>query len=155
NSIELLRSNIRDVAVTTDVMVGFPGETDDEFESTYRFIDKLSFSGVHVFKYSPRKGTPAADFLDQASSEKKEERSNRLLELGSVKTLEFNRKYIGRSLPVLFEQPFKAKEGFVEGLTPNYIRVACRGGVEFEGQEIKVLIKEAVDDYTIGTIEAR
>lgn len=155
NSIELLRSNIRDVAVTTDVMVGFPGETDDEFESTYRFIDKLSFSGVHVFKYSPRKGTPAADFLDQVSSEKKEERSNRLLELGSVKTLEFNRKYIGRSLPVLFEQPFKAKEGFVEGLTPNYIRVACRGGVEFEGQEIKVLIKEAVDDYTIGTIEAR
>jgi threonylcarbamoyladenosine tRNA methylthiotransferase MtaB len=151
-SIELLRENIVDVAVTTDVMVGFPGETDEDFEQTYAFLEEISFSSMHVFKYSARKGTPAALFPEQVSPQKKEERSNRLIALAQKNMLEFNKKHIGRSLPVLFEQVVKNKEGYMEGLTPNYIRVICNGNKELEGKDVNVLVKQAVDDYMIGEL---
>jgi threonylcarbamoyladenosine tRNA methylthiotransferase MtaB len=80
-AVDLLREYEKDVAVTTDVMVGFPGESDEEFETTYKFLNDILFSKMHVFKYSPRKGTPAASFKDQVPPEVKDERSRRLIEL--------------------------------------------------------------------------
>jgi len=148
----LLRSSIGDVALTTDIMVGFPGETDEEFEQTYRFADKVSFARIHVFKYSARKGTPAAEFENQVSPEVKEERSARLLGLSRQKTLEFNKKHTGRIVPVLFEQESKSMNGFIEGLTSNYISVVCRGDNKLKGQILNVMLKEAADDYILGEI---
>ncbi|HOM01617.1 MAG TPA: tRNA (N(6)-L-threonylcarbamoyladenosine(37)-C(2))-methylthiotransferase MtaB [Acetivibrio sp.] len=151
-SVKLLRDNLKDVAVTTDVMVGFPGETDEEFNETYKFLEEVFFARMHIFKYSRRKGTPAASYPDQVSPQKKEERSRRLIELSSRMTLQYNKSFTGRILPVLFEQEVKEKEGFMEGLTPNYIRVECRGNRDLEGKIFNVLLKDTKDDYIIGEI---
>lgn len=151
-SVALLRGNIRDVAVTTDIMVGFPGETDEEFDETYRFLQEISFAGMHVFKYSPRKGTPAASYPNQILPEKKEERSNMLINLASSMKLKYNKGYIGKVMSVLFEQEVKGMKGYIEGLTTNYIKVVCEGNEEFDGKIIKVLLKEAVLDYMTGEI---
>jgi len=150
--VERLRENIDDVAITTDVMVGFPGETDEEFEQTYRFAEEISFARMHVFKYSPRKGTPAARFKDQVDPKVKEERSDRMIELSRKSTLKFNRSYIGRTMPVLFEQEIKSKEGFIEGLTANYIRVLSKGDNKLYGEILDVKLEEASEDYIIGEI---
>jgi threonylcarbamoyladenosine tRNA methylthiotransferase MtaB len=149
-SVALLRENIRDVAITTDIIVGFPGETDDEFDETYRFLQEISFAGMHVFKYSPRKGTPAASYPNQVSPGEKEERSNMLINLASSMKYSFNKGYLGKVMPVLFEQEVKGMDGFVEGLTPNYIRVVCEGNTGFEGKIMDVFLKEVVSDYMTG-----
>ncbi len=153
SSIELIRANIKDVSVTTDVMVGFPGETDEEFGETVKFLNEISFAAMHVFKYSQRKGTPAAGFGNQISPEKKEERSNILIELSSRKNREFNKSFEGRIMEVLVEQEVKGENGLVEGLTPNYIRVLSKGKSDLCGKILKVKLDEAVEDYMIGQIE--
>ena len=152
-SVELLRRNIKDVSITTDVMVGFPGETDSEFNETVKFLDEISFSAMHVFKYSQRKGTPAAEFSGQVSPGKKDERSNILIELSSKKTKEFNKRFIGRIMKVLFEQDVKSEDGTIEGLTPNYIRVLGRGESNLNGQILEGKLNEAVEDYFKGQIQ--
>jgi len=153
-AIQLLRDNIADVSVTTDVMVGFPGETDEEFEKTYRFLEKISFSKMHVFKYSPRKGTPAYSFKDQVPAQKKEERSDRLIKLSDENTLAFNRKFIGRVMPVLFEQQVSFRgEDYIEGHTTNYIRVLCKGDNNLKGKIINVRLEETVEDCVLGKVE--
>jgi threonylcarbamoyladenosine tRNA methylthiotransferase MtaB len=151
--VELLRENIRDVALTTDVMVGFPGETDQEFEQTYKFLEDISFAKMHIFKYSPRKGTPAATFEGQVSPEIKDKRSEKLIALSDFKAMEFNKKFVGRVLDVLFEQEVKDKEGCIEGLTSNYIRVLSRGGMELKGEIKAVKLIDVVDDYISGEID--
>ncbi|MCL2354721.1 MAG: MiaB/RimO family radical SAM methylthiotransferase [Oscillospiraceae bacterium] len=77
---KLLRDNLTDVVLTTDIIVGFPGETDEDFEETYMFLKKINFNDMHVFKFSPRKGTPAAKMQEQVDERIKEERSKRLIE---------------------------------------------------------------------------
>ena len=114
--VNLLRNNIPDVALTTDVIVGFPGETDEEFELTKKFLEKIKFSKMHVFKYSKRKGTPAEKMPNQVSEAVKEERSNVLINMSEKFEKEFAEKYIGKEVSVLFENSF-------EGHTPNYIKV--------------------------------
>lgn len=148
--IRLLRESINDVSITTDIMVGFPGETEEEFEKSYRFAKEISFSKIHVFKYSPRKGTPAAGFSGQVEPLVKEERSNRLIALSNAGTLEFNSKFVGRTLPVLVEREVRTMEGFMEGLTPNYIRVVFRGNNKMEGKIVNVRMDKAEDDYMTG-----
>jgi len=152
-AVELLRRHIPDVALTTDIMVGFPGETDEEFEQTYRFVKEISFMKTHVFKYSPRKSTPAASMPDQVDGIVKEERSRRLLELSHEKNLEFNRKFIGRTLPVLFEQESNLVKGFMEGLTPNYIKVLCKGDTTLEGNIVPVKLKDTEGEAVIGDMQ--
>ncbi len=151
--VDTLRANIPDVAITTDVMVGFPGETDEDFEETYKFVDEISFAHMHVFKYSPRKGTPAAGYSDQVPPEKKEERSNRLIELSKRKTEEFNGRFIGRTMKVLMEKETDNQEGMLEGLTPNYIRVLCKGENSLKGRIVDVRLVENKVDHVIGLTE--
>ena len=114
--VKLLRDNIPEVALTTDVIVGFPGETDEEFEQTYKFLEEIKFSKMHVFKYSKRKGTPAATMENQVPEEIKDERSKKLIEMSNKNEKEFADQYIGKEIEVLFEN---SKEGH----TTNYIKV--------------------------------
>lgn len=152
-AVKLLRDSIEDVSITTDVMVGFPGETEEEFLSTVNFLKEINFAAMHVFKYSQRKGTPAADFKEQVSPQKKDERSNVLIELSSKMTEEFNKRFEGRVVDVLFEQDVKGKNGLIEGLTSNYIKVLCEGQSDLFGQIKKVKLLKAEEDYVLGQIE--
>lgn len=118
--IELIRKNYPDVSLTTDVIVGFPGETEEEFEKTYEFLQKVGFYKMHVFPYSSRKGTKAAQMPNQISGDIKEKRSKRLIELSNKNGEEQNRAYIGKELEVLFEE---RDEKYIKGHTTNYIMV--------------------------------
>lgn len=123
--VERARAAIPDLALSTDVIVGFPGETEAEFESSYQFVRAMDFMKVHVFRYSPRPGTAAARMPDQVSAEAKRERSARMLALSDEGGRRFRQRFIGRVLPVLWEQIAGATErGFQNvGLTDNYLRV--------------------------------
>jgi threonylcarbamoyladenosine tRNA methylthiotransferase MtaB len=114
--VDMLRYNIEGVALTTDVIVGFPGETEEEFIKTYEFLKEINFSKMHIFKYSPRKGTPAATYENQINGAIKEKRSQILIELSDKFEKEFAEKYIENPVEVLFENPR-------EGYTSNYIMV--------------------------------
>jgi len=154
NAVNILRSYIPDVLVTTDVMVGFPGETDEEFEKTYEFIKDIKFYKMHVFKFSPRKGTPAATFEGQVDSSVKDARSERLIKLSEDCMLSYHKEFVGRELPVLFEQEVKGMEGYYEGLAPNYIRVVAKGNNSLAGDIKTVRLTEAESDRMIGEIGA-
>jgi threonylcarbamoyladenosine tRNA methylthiotransferase MtaB len=147
-----LVENIPGVAITTDVMVGFPGETDREFEQSISFIKKLPLAGIHVFKYSIREGTPAALFEGQVPPEIKDERSKRLIALAHRKQLEFYKKFIGRTMEVLFEGPASDCPGFLEGRTPNYIRVLAEGNNDIIGEIRDVILEKAEKNRMFGNI---
>lgn len=154
NAVELLRENIPDVAITTDIMVGFPGETEEEFEKSYEFAKSIGFASMHVFKYSPRKGTPAANFPNQTDPVVKEERSKKMIELSSKMAFSFNARFAGRKMDVLFEQECETNKEMMEGLTANYIRVLCRKipAEQFEGNIKRVRITKAYEEYVTGDI---
>ena len=146
---ELLRKNYPDCALTTDIIVGFPGETEEEFKQTYKFLSKIKFYQMHVFKYSPREGTKAAVMPNQISPEKKEERSRMLIELSHKNETEYKQKFINKTVEILFEQP----EGdYIIGHTPNYLKVAVKGNMDLENQIKKVQILEDGEEFLIGTI---
>ena len=114
--VRLLRNAYKDVNLTTDIIVGFPGETDEEFNKTYQFLKEIKFYKMHVFKYSPRKGTKAAVMPNQISGDIKEKRSRELLELSNENELEYNQKYTGNEVEVLFEEE---KEKIYFSILPN------------------------------------
>lgn len=147
-----LTGTIPDVAVTTDVMVGFPGETDREFEQSRKFIERLPFAGIHVFKYSKRKGTPAASFEGQVAPEVKDERSGQLIALAHEKQLEFYKRFVGRTMGVLFEGPASDTPGFLEGMTSNYLRVVAGGDNDIIGEIRDVMLVKAEIDRIFGNI---
>ncbi len=149
-AVSLLRKQLPDVSVTTDIMVGFPGETESEFESTFKFLSDIKFARMHVFKFSPRKGTPAASFGDQVDGAVKENRSARVMELSEKCALEFNRRFEDRTMPVLFEQELKEEKGFIEGFTPNYIRVVSKGDNKLTGNITMTNLVKAQSDHMTG-----
>lgn len=115
-----LRNTYPDVNLTTDIIVGFPGETEDEFEKTYKFLKEIKFYKMHIFKYSPRKGTKAAEMKEQVPPEIKEERSKKLIELSDKNEKEYNQEYVGKEVEVLWEEE---KNGIYKGHTKNYVQV--------------------------------
>jgi len=124
-SVELLRSVYEHPAITTDVIVGFPGETEEEFATTKRFLEQVCFYEMHIFKYSKRKGTRAAVMPDQVPDQIKTVRSNELLELERKQSVDFRREYLQKTVEVLFEEPKEiAGKAYYLGHTANYIRVA-------------------------------
>ena len=147
-----LKNQIKDIAITTDIMVGFPGETDEEFKKTYDFLEEIEFSDMHIFKYSRRKGTPAATYPNQVLPEVKEKRSKILNELNNRAKIAFNKKYEGEILPVLLEQEVKNKKGYIEGMTPNHIKVMCKGNIDLKGKIQKVNVLNSDVDYCYGII---
>ena len=121
--VNIIRRNIPDVILTTDIIVGFPGETEVEFAKTYEFLRKIKFYKMHVFKFSPRKGSKAADMSGQIDAGVKEERSKKLIELSNKNEQEILKTYIGKNLEVLFEQNN-------QGHTKNYLLVKVKDEVE-------------------------
>lgn len=125
--VQAARQHIPDVSITTDVIVGFPGETDDEFEVSAAFVEQMEFSGLHVFRYSRRSGTPAARMRGQVSETVKKTRATRLLALSERMETNFAQRFVGTTLDVLWENIWGAtQDGYVNvGYTDNYIRVHC------------------------------
>ncbi|MEG3069099.1 MAG: tRNA (N(6)-L-threonylcarbamoyladenosine(37)-C(2))-methylthiotransferase MtaB [Syntrophaceticus schinkii] len=141
---------IPDLAVTTDVMVGFPGETDRHFENTYDFIASLPFRDLHVFKYSPRPGTPAAEMSGQVKPRNKDERSRRLRELADTKARAFAEGALGETLDVLVERSYKKRPGYWQGITDNYLRVIFPSQEkELRGELLPVRMIRLAEEYLI------
>ena len=137
--VERLRKAFPNVALTTDIIVGFPGETEEEFETTYNYLKKINFYKMHIFKYSIRKGTRAETMDNQVDGRIKEERSNILIELSNKNEKEFLRRYVGKTVEVLFEQE---EGGYIKGHTSNYMVVKVKG----KRLENKILKVDVSDD---------
>ncbi len=121
--VELIRDIVPEVAVTTDVIVGFPGETSTEFQETLDFCRQMRFARIHVFPYSPRPGTAAATMPQQVSEKTKKQRSQQMLALAEENANKFQQGFLGKTLEVLWE---KKAGGVWSGLTGNYIRIYAR-----------------------------
>lgn len=145
--VNCLRKAYPEVVLTTDIIVGFPGETDEEFEKTYKFLEKIEFYKMHVFQYSPRKGTKAAVMKQQVDSKVKEERSRKLIELSSKNEIKRLEKEVGSMKEVLFEQ----REGeFEKGHTENYLEVAVKTNKNYENKLCKLKIIKQEEMKLIG-----
>ncbi len=132
-----LRSYYDDVILTTDIIVGFPGETDEEFNDTYEYLKRINFYKMHVFKYSPRKGTKAAEMKNQISGDIKEVRSKALLNLSDENEIRYLDSYIGKEVNVLFEE-FDGE--YYKGHTENYIMVKAKSENDLSNKIINVKI---------------
>jgi threonylcarbamoyladenosine tRNA methylthiotransferase MtaB len=145
-----LKEALPGLAVTSDVIVGFPGETEEEFMETYHFIKDHKFSELHVFPYSKRTGTPAARMDDQVDEEVKNERVHRLISLSDQLAKEYASQFEGEVLEVIPEERSKNGEGMYEGYTDNYLKVIFKGTEEMIGQIVKVKITKAGYPYNEG-----
>ncbi|MBI4304518.1 MAG: tRNA (N(6)-L-threonylcarbamoyladenosine(37)-C(2))-methylthiotransferase MtaB [Chloroflexi bacterium] len=123
-ALSLIRNRVPDTAITTDIIVGFPGETDAEFEESYETCRKSEFARIHVFTYSPRQGTAAARMPQQVPDNIKRQRSQRMLALAAESAERFRQRFVGKLLPVLWEQ--QNSDGLWAGFTDNYIKVETR-----------------------------
>ncbi len=128
---DLLRAAFPDLSLTTDIIVGFPGETEEEFSETLAFAEKIGFSKINVFPFSPRRGTAAWDMPGQVNPALKKERCHRLLALSARMEEEFCRRYVGKTLPVLFEQ---GKNGVYTGSAANGLSVAVKSNICLTGK---------------------
>jgi threonylcarbamoyladenosine tRNA methylthiotransferase MtaB len=165
NLIAKLRQKGKEIAFTTDVMVGFPGETEEHFQNTVKLIKEVGFSGLHVFKYSPRKGTPAANFSDQIDPEAKERRSQFLIGLATKLQEKYCSSFINEVRKVLVEKIWQPEKGkiaanqeilteqvFWEGLTDNYIRVIFAAEGQFAKELIPVRLLDCQEGYMTGKL---
>lgn len=135
---QIIRKHMPYAGLTTDIIVGFPTETDEDFNDSLDLVEKVKFSKIHVFKYSKRKGTPAASMKNQVDGNIKIERSEKLLETNDRLMEEFIEKNKNRSLKVLFEE---RKGDYYEGYTTNYIRCKLKTQEELKNKIINVKIK--------------
>ena len=153
--LEQIRKKVPGIAVTTDVIVGFPGETEADFDVTCNFVKQCGFAKMHIFPYSKRKGTPAAARQDQIPENVKKQRAEKLAEIDRGMQQAHFAQNVGTNHAVLVEQPViteKKANGFVEGLTENYIRVELPGSAEICGKVVEIKITEALIDKCRGII---
>ncbi|GIN60408.1 threonylcarbamoyladenosine tRNA methylthiotransferase MtaB [Robertmurraya siralis] len=150
--LERLKEVLPGLAVTSDVIVGFPGETEEEFMETYNFIKKHQFSELHVFPYSKRTGTPAARMEDQVDEDVKNERVHRLIALSDQLAKEYASQFENEVLEVIPEEKFKddPKGEMYEGYTDNYLKVVFKGTEDMIGKIVKVKIEKAGYPYNEG-----
>lgn len=138
NAIDLIRKFFPDAGITTDIIVGFPGETEEEFNQSLDFAQKIGFSHIHVFPYSIREGTKAALMDGQLDKGVKDERVKRMSMVGAETKKNFYNMAIGKTYPVLFER--EAFEGIYEGYTPNYINIRIKSDTDISHKIIDVTI---------------
>lgn len=143
--LDRLREVLPDLAITSDVIVGFPGETEDEFMETYNFIAKHQFAELHIFPYSKRTGTPAARMEDQIDEEIKNERVHRLLTLNDQLAKEYASRFEDQVLEVIPEEVVQEGKdtGLLTGYTANYMKVVFEGSEDMIGKLVKVKIEKA------------
>ncbi|UCZ54490.1 tRNA (N(6)-L-threonylcarbamoyladenosine(37)-C(2))-methylthiotransferase MtaB [Bacillus shivajii] len=148
-----LKKALPGLAITSDVIVGFPGETDEEFQETFDFIRKVHFSELHVFPYSKRTGTPASRMEDQVDDEVKNERVHRLIELSNQLAKEYASKFEGEVIEVIPEEKDKEdpESGYYVGYTDNYLKVKVPVDESMVGEIVKVKIEQAGYPYNIGS----
>jgi len=125
-TVNLIKEMLPGVAITTDIMVGFPGESDEEFEQSYSFCQQAGFANMHVFPFSPRPETAASRMPEQIKDKVKQERNQRMLELSRSCRHSFCEQFLGQTMPVLWEKETSPGSGIYSGLTSNYIRVFTR-----------------------------
>lgn len=148
--VDLIRKFYPDAGITTDIIVGFPGETDDEFQETLNLVEKVKFSRVHIFKYSKRKGTPAAKMKAQIHGDIKNRRSKVLFDLTDKLKDDFESSFIGRDLPVLFEK----KNGLKNlGHSTNYMEILIESPDDFSNRIVGVEILDYIDGQIIGKVK--
>ncbi len=150
--IERLHYRVPGIGIGTDVMVGFPGETEDRWRSTYGFVEGLSVTYLHVFNYSRRPGTAAADMPGQVDPETRRARSCEMRSLGAGKALEFRRRNLGRVMSVLVESTRDKETGMLKGLTGNYIRVLLEGGDSLMNRYVSARLERLQDGLVIGSL---
>lgn len=147
-AVERIRAAWPMAAFTTDVIVGFPGETEEEFEQTLRFCQSVGFARLHVFPFSPRETTPAAQMPDQIAESVKADRVRRLIALGDGLAADYRRGFLGKTVPVLVEEP--DHDGGMAGYTPEYIHVRVPGGKS--GSIVSVRLTALTEEGMTGEI---
>ena len=145
--VENIREFFPEGSITTDIIVGFPGETEEDFEESCRFIEEIGFAKVHIFPYSRRSGTVAAGLSSQLTTAIKNERAKKMADISKLSEKKFIKSQHNKIKPVLFETP---EEDFAVGYTENYIRVKVKTYCKNIGNIKNVLITECFDDYCIG-----
>ena len=150
--IEKIRSIRPDISITTDVIVGFPNETDEDFKKTVEFIKKVNFSRLHVFPYSKRNGTKAASMPNQVDDNIKKQRAHTLLELSKELESNYYNKFKGKTLDVLFE---RNRDGKYVGHTSNYLEVEVESDKDITNEIVNVLITDVKDNKCFGKIEEK
>jgi len=146
-AVSLIWSVVPEVAITTDIIVGFPGETPAEFEESFNFCRELGFARIHVFSYSPRQGTEAARMPDQVGDKVKKQRSQRMLALAQESARDFTRQFLDKTMPVLWE---KQSDGIWSGHTNNYIKVYTKSGEDLTNKLQPVKLVEIKGDGVWG-----
>lgn len=149
-AVALLRKYLPDVALTTDIIVGFPGETQADFSECYDFAKEIGFSKIHVFPYSPKKGTPAAERKDQLQNSVKSERSHKLLALSEEMTADFLQKYVGETVEVLYEKTLE--DGMYEGHTSNYMKVHGKSPEDITNKIVLTKITHTEEEIAFGQV---
>lgn len=137
-AVTMVREAIPDIAISTDIMVGFPAESEEEFEQSYRFCQQMGFANIHVFSYSERPGTTAVHMPGKVPEGVKKERRARMLELAQESALRFRQQFLGRTMAVLWEK--ETREGVWSGLTDNYIRVFTKSSQKLKNRLVEARI---------------
>lgn len=150
NLIEKLRTHFQNAAITTDVMVGFAGESDADFEQSRQFVKEIGFAKTHVFAYSRRKGTVADRMDGQIAAAVKRQRSHAMLQTAQNAQNAFLQTQLGGVYPVLFET--RSKDGYIEGYTPNYTLIKVKMNQEIGGQILPVRLTSIEGDGCLGEI---
>jgi threonylcarbamoyladenosine tRNA methylthiotransferase MtaB len=148
-----LRETLPHAAFGTDLIVGFPGEGEDEFMRTLKFIEESPFTYLHVFPYSVRNDTTAAKFTDKVSPPVIHTRARQVRKLGEHKKAAFARRFVGHTLPVLFEHSRDKTSGLLKGYSRNYLRILADGGDEYMNREVPVTIARTNGDTLWGEIQ--
>ncbi len=146
NIVQLLRNTYPDVNLTTDIIVGFPGESEEEFNKTYNFLKDIKFYKMHIFQYSPRKGTKAANLPKQVPPGIKEKRSKKLIALSDNNEKIYNSQYIGKQVQVLWEEE---KNNIYKGHTKNYMLVERKGTGNFMQNTIETVEIQTANEHSI------
>ncbi|MEG0307449.1 MAG: tRNA (N(6)-L-threonylcarbamoyladenosine(37)-C(2))-methylthiotransferase MtaB [Clostridium sp.] len=150
--VDNLRKYMKDVSITTDIIAGFPGESNVEFEETYKFLKDIKLSKMHIFKYSKREGTKAADMPFQVDGNLKDVRSKKLIDLNNELEVEFMERFMDKDLKVLYEEALKEKKNHYVGYTENYIKVITESEESLTGKIVSTKIEGIESENMIGRI---
>ncbi len=146
-AVSLIRALVPEAAITTDVIVGFPGETDEEFEQSYNLCRQMGFARIHVFSYSPRQETLAAQLPQQVGDKVKKQRSQKMLALAKESAQNFSQRFLGKTMTVLWE---KQSDGIWSGFTDNYIKVYTKSDKTLTNKLLPVKLVEVSGDGVWG-----
>jgi len=148
-AVSFIRQAVPGVAITTDIIVGFPGESDEEFQESFNFCQQMGFARIHVFSYSTRQGTRAAQMPQQVDAKTKKERSQQMLALADESACNFRQGFLGKTMPVLWEQQ---SNGIWSGFTDNYIRVYTRSSEDLTNKLLPVKLVKVRGDGMWGEV---